>query len=92
MLGQGFNLPVRTTGLAGGLLCPYRGLLLAKLKGLLIKIPLLQNLLRPLRVIYFYDNLCFFQLPLINFSCYNLFAHMSQNSFIQNVVGEPTFL
>jgi hypothetical protein len=37
---------VRTTGLAGGLFWPYKGLLLAKPKGLLKKILLLQYLLR----------------------------------------------
>lgn len=37
---------VRTTGLAGGLFWPYKGLLLAKPKGLLKKIPLLQYMLR----------------------------------------------
>lgn len=37
---------VKTTGLAGGLLTPYKGLLLAKPKGLLKKIPLLQYMLR----------------------------------------------
>ena len=41
-----FSSKVKTTGLAGGLLTPYKGLLLAKPKGLLKKIPLLQYMLR----------------------------------------------
>ena len=39
-------IAIKTTGLAGGLLTPYKGLLLAKPKGLLKKIPLLQYMLR----------------------------------------------
>ena len=41
-----FSSKVKTTSLAGGLLTPYKGLLLAKPKGLLKKIPLLQYMLR----------------------------------------------
>jgi hypothetical protein len=59
---------VKTTGLAGGLLTPYKGLLLAKPKGLLKKIPLLQYMLR-----YPTGTICLWYLYY-----YDLFAHMSQ--------------
>ena len=67
----------KTTGLAGGLLTPYKGLLLAKPKGLLKKIPLLQYMLRyPKGTISLWY--LFFRLSFFVSLFYNLFAHMSQ--------------
>ena len=83
---------ITTTSLAGGLLWPYKGLLSAKPKGLSKKILLLQY---SLRCPSDYWKILQFSTLSLSFSfmaCYSTFTYMSQNSYVQYVVGEPTFL